>query len=317
MSYFNRPDRRDLIPPPSPLYMNVCHWPWGLEISPRCCVVLLGKMVVSADTIRTAVGIMGNATALVLFFSPAPTFCRIWKSRSVEQFPATPYLATLLNCMMWVLYGLPMVHPHSTLVLTINGSGLVIELIYVLVFLGCSHGDQRLRVLLVLLLEIAFVGAVGALILTLVHSHERRSLIAGVLCVIFGAGMYAAPLAAMRQVIRTRSVEFMPLPLSLASFVNGLCWTTYATIRFDLFITIPNGLGVAFAVAQLALHAVYHGSTARQKIGGRREAEIGLVKPNGRSLEEEVAKGIRIESGVISIEETNKSSMGTNKNLEV
>lgn len=98
---------------------------------------------------------------------------------------------------MWVLYGLPMVHPHSTLVLTINGSGLVIELIYVLVFLGCSHGDQRLRVLLVLLLEIAFVGAVGALILTLVHSHERRSLIAGVLCVIFGAGMYAAPLAAM------------------------------------------------------------------------------------------------------------------------
>lgn len=60
MSYFNRPDRRDLIPPPSPLYMNVCHWPWGLEISPRCCVLLLGKMVVSADTIRTAVGIMGR-----------------------------------------------------------------------------------------------------------------------------------------------------------------------------------------------------------------------------------------------------------------
>ena len=75
---------------------------------------------------------------------------------------------------------------------------------------------------------------------------------------------------------------------------------------------------MAFAVAQLALHAVYHGSTARQKKGGRREAEIGLVKPNGRSLEEEVvAKGIRVESGVISVEETNKSSMGTNKNLEV
>ncbi|RRT74800.1 hypothetical protein B296_00001595 [Ensete ventricosum] len=239
---------------------------------------------------------------------------------------------------MWVLYGLPMVHPHSTLVLTINVSGLVIELVYVLVFLGCSHGDQRRRVLLVLLLEIAFVGAVGALVLTLVHSHERRSLIAGVLCVVFGTGMYAAPLAAMvgldldglqRQVIRTRSVEFMPLPLSLASFLNGLCWTTYATIRFDLFITvsrssssqslmldnsIPNGLGVAFAVAQLALHMVYHGSTARQKKGGRREAEIGMVKPNG-SLEEEPANGVRVDSGVVSVEETNKSSMG-NKNLE-
>lgn len=73
-------------------------------------------------------------------------------------------------------------------------------------------------------------------------------------------------------------------------------------------------MGVAFAVAQLALHVVYRGSTARQKKGGRREAEIGLVKPNG-SLEEELAKGIRVESGVISVEETNKSNMGTNKNL--
>ncbi|URD72959.1 sugar transmembrane transporter [Musa troglodytarum] len=289
-------------------------------------------MVVSADTIRTAVGVIGNATALVLFFSPA-----IWKSRSVEQFPAAPYLAALLNCMMWVLYGLPMVHPHSTLVLTINGSGLVIELVYVLVFLGCSHGDQRLRVLSVLLVEVALVGAVGALILTLVHGHERRSLIAGVLCVIFGTGMYAAPLCAMvrsrmasvitwfgsgwvqRQVIRTRSVEFMPLPLSLASFLNGLCWTTYATIRFDLYITIPNGLGVAFAVAQLALHVVYRGSTARQKKGGRREAEIGPVKPSGSGgLEEELANGMRVDSGVVSVEETNASSVGTtNKHLEV
>lgn len=41
-----------------------------------------------------------------------------------------------------------------------------------------------------------------------------------------------------REVIKTKSVEFMPFSLSLACFINGACWTAYALIRFDLFITV-------------------------------------------------------------------------------
>ncbi|URE37075.1 sugar transmembrane transporter [Musa troglodytarum] len=239
---------------------------------------LLPKMVVSAETFRTVVGIIGNGTALVLFLSPAPTFHRIWRSGSVEQFHATPYLATLLNCLFWILYGLPMVHPHSTLILTINGSGLVIELVYVLIFLRCCDRARKLRVFSVLVAEILLVGAVAAVDLTLVHGYQRRSLIVGVLCVVFGTVMYAAPLSVMQQVIKTKSVEFMPLSLSLASFLNGVCWTTYALIRFDLFITIPNGLGVAFAVAQLVLHVMYHASTKQQIKERKMKIEMGEAK---------------------------------------
>ncbi|KAJ8486022.1 hypothetical protein OPV22_018507 [Ensete ventricosum] len=216
-------------------------------------------MRISADTIRTVFGIIGNGTALVLFFSPVPTFRRIWKSGSVEQFHATPYLATLLNCMFWILYGLPM----------------------------------RLRVLLVLVIEILFVGAVAAIVLTIVHGYMRRSLIVGVLCVIFGTLMYASPLSVMKQVIQSKSVEFMPLFLSLASFFNGICWTIYALIRFDLFITIPNGLGVAFAVAQLILYMMYRGSTARQMKERKQKMEMGLVNTNG-SLKDDLENGTKI-----------------------
>ncbi|WOK91367.1 hypothetical protein Cni_G00058 [Canna indica] len=221
----------------------------------------------------------------VLVVIGSPTFRRIWRSRSVEQFSAAPYLATLVNCMLWLLYGLPMVHPHSTWILTVNGAGLVIELIYVLIFLGFSEGEGRLRVLLVLVAEVVFVGGASAVILVLVHSHEHRSLIAGVLCVIFGTVMYAAPLSVMRQVIKSRSVEFMPLSLSLGYLLNGLCWTTYAIIHFDPFLTIPNCLGVAFALAQLVLHMMYRESTARQMEERKREADQNLdmerVKTNG------------------------------------
>ncbi|RLM80967.1 bidirectional sugar transporter SWEET4 [Panicum miliaceum] len=217
--------------------------------------------MVSPDTIRTAIGVIGNGTALVLFLSPVPTFIRIWKKGSVEQYSPVPYIATLLNCMIWVLYGLPLVHPHSMLVITINGTGLVIELTYVTLFLHCSRGAARRKVFLLVVAEIVFVGVVAVLVLNLAHTYERRSMIVGILGVLFGIGMYAAPLSIMKIVIQTKSVEYMPLSLSLASLVNAICWTAYALIKFDLYITIPNGLGVLFAGAQVVLYAIYYKST--------------------------------------------------------
>ncbi|CAL4888274.1 unnamed protein product [Urochloa decumbens] len=229
--------------------------------------------MVSQDMIRTVIGIIGNGTALVLFLSPVPTFIRIWKKGSVEQYSPVPYVATLLNCMMWVMYGLPLVHPHSMLVITINGTGMAIELTYVTIFLLYSSGAARRKVLLLVAAEIAFVGAVAALVLTLAHTHERRSMIVGILCVLFCIGMYAAPLSVMKMVIQTKSVEYMPLFLSLASLANGICWTAYALIRFDLYITIPNGLGVLFAVAQLILYAIYYKSTQEIIEARKRKAD--------------------------------------------
>ena len=115
----------------------------------------------------------------------------------MEQYSPVPYVATLLNCMIWVLYGLPLVHPHSMLVVTINGTGLVIELVYVTLFLLCSRGAARRKVSILLAAEVAFVGAVAILVLSLAHTYERRSMIVGILGVLFGIGMYAAPLSVM------------------------------------------------------------------------------------------------------------------------
>lgn len=73
---------------------------------------------------------------------------KIVKKKSVEQFKPDPYLATVLNCMMWVLYGMPFVQPDSLLVITINGGGLVIELIYVTIFFVYSDSQMRVSPLI-------------------------------------------------------------------------------------------------------------------------------------------------------------------------
>ncbi|KAM5571226.1 hypothetical protein ABKV19_011707 [Rosa sericea] len=194
--------------------------------------------MVSADAARTVVGIIGNLISFFLFLSPVPTFVRIWKKGSVEQYSPVPYLATLINCMVWTLYGLPIVHPDSTLVWTINGSGTVIEVVYIILYLIYSDKKKRLMVVLVVAVEIIFIGVLTALVLTLAHTHTKRSLIVGIISIAFNIMMYAAPLTVMKLVITTKSVEYMPFFLSFASFANGLAWTAYALIRFDPFITL-------------------------------------------------------------------------------
>ncbi|XP_062185027.1 bidirectional sugar transporter SWEET6a-like [Phragmites australis] len=221
--------------------------------------------MISPDAARNIVGIIGNVISFGLFLSPVPTFWRICKRKDVEEFKPDPYLATLLNCMLWVFYGIPIVHPNSILVVTINGIGLVIEGSYLIIFFLYSTNKKRLKMLAVLGVEAAFMLIVVLSVLLAAHTHEKRSMIVGILCVIFGSAMYASPLTIMRKVITTKSVEYMPFFLSLVSFLNGICWTAYALIRFDLYVTIPNGLGAFFGLVQLILYACYYKSTPKKE----------------------------------------------------
>jgi len=63
--------------------------------------------------------------------------------------------------------------------------------------------------------------------------------------------MYGAPLSVMWEVVRTKSVEFMPLPLSAMSFLNSAVWSLYGFYVQDSYIAMPNNLGTVLTVAQV------------------------------------------------------------------
>ena len=73
------------------------------------------------------------------------------------------------------------------------------------------------------------------------------------------------------MVIQTKSVEYMPLFLSLASFFNGVCWTAYALIRFDPYITVSRS-GTRTAVIPTPLLDVMHLVWFRDHVNGHVKA---------------------------------------------
>ncbi|XP_022767443.1 bidirectional sugar transporter SWEET5 [Durio zibethinus] len=217
--------------------------------------------MVTTETTRTIVGIIGNVISFFLFLSPVPTFAKIWKAKSVQEFKPDPYVATVLNCMMWVFYGLPIVHPDSVLIITINGIGLFIELTYVSIFLIYSPGQKRRRIVIYLLIEVIFMAIVIFITLFVFHTTKNRSMFVGILAIIFNVGMYTSPLTVMHMVIRTRSVKYMPFTLSLFNFFNGVIWVIYASLKFDPYVLAPNGLGSLSGLVQLLLYAYFYRTT--------------------------------------------------------
>ncbi|KAG7991292.1 hypothetical protein I3843_02G067900 [Carya illinoinensis] len=191
-----------------------------------------------------------------MFLSPVGTFWRIIKQRSTEQFESLPYICTLLSSSLWTYYGI--IKAGELLVATVNGFGILVETIYVTLFLIYAPGRSKAKtVILVGLLDVGFL-AVAIFVTRLALQGETRIAALGILCAGLNIVMYSSPLAVMRTVVTTKSVEYMPFFLSFFFFLNGGTWTFYALLMRDYFLLVPNGSGFLLGTVQLVLYAIYY-----------------------------------------------------------
>ncbi|KAK4477851.1 hypothetical protein RD792_017114 [Penstemon davidsonii] len=181
-------------------------------------------------------GVLGNITAALLFLSPVPTFWRILKNRSTEEFESVPYIILFLNASLWTYYGL--ITPNGFLLVTINGFGATVQAIYILIFL--IFATTRMKVKTAILVVVLDVGVVvGAILITrLTMGLEAQIDTIGLMCTCVTIISFASPLAAMKTVILTKSVEYMPFLLSFFYFLTAFSWTVYAILVRDLFIGV-------------------------------------------------------------------------------
>jgi len=201
------------------------------------------------------VGILGNIISILVFTSPIATFRRVIRNKSTEEFRWLPYVTTLLCTSLWTFYGL--LKAGGLLIITVNGAGAALQAVYVALYLAYAPRDTKVKMAKVVVgVNICFFAAVVVVGLVALHGAVRLFAV-GVLCSALTIGMYAAPMAAMRTVVKTRSVEYMPFSLSFFLFLNGGIWSVYSLLVKDYFIGIPNAMGFAMGTAQLALYMAY------------------------------------------------------------
>ncbi|XP_044499627.1 bidirectional sugar transporter SWEET17-like [Mangifera indica] len=215
-------------------------------------------------------GVIGNVISVLVFLSPARTFWRILKHKSTENFESLPYICTLLNSSLWTYYGI--IRPGEYLVATVNGFGALVEAVFVILFLIYAPSKQiRDRTaVLVGILDVGFL-ATAILVTRLALQGELRTIALGFICAGLNVVTYASPLSAMKTVVTTKSVEYMPFLLSFFLFLNGGIWALYALLVGDIFLGVPNGAGFVLGAAQLVLYAMYRNGKPSKTAGNALE----------------------------------------------
>ncbi|WVZ98166.1 hypothetical protein U9M48_043635 [Paspalum notatum var. saurae] len=66
-----------------------------------------------------------------------------------------------------------------------------------------------------------------------------------------------APREKKKQVIKTKSVEFMPFYLSVFSLLTSFTWMLYGILGKDLYLTVPNSTGCLTGILQLVVYCIY------------------------------------------------------------
>ncbi|KAL6564251.1 Bidirectional sugar transporter sweet14 [Orobanche minor] len=228
--------------------------------------------VSSPSTIAYAFGILGNIVSFLVYLAPVPTFYRIFKKKSTEGFQAVPYAVALFSAMIYLYYAF--LKQNEIILITINSVGFVMEITYLTIYM--IYATKISRVFTTKLLLVFNVSSLGFIIAGtyILAKGPLRVTIVGWICAVFSVSVYAAPLSIMRQVIRTRSVEFMPFSLSFFLTICSVVWFFYGFLISDFYIAAPNTLGFTFGIIQMVLYAVYKSKKQNQPSAESRVHDI-------------------------------------------
>jgi solute carrier family 50 protein (sugar transporter) len=214
----------------------------------------------STDVIGITLGYLGMITAIGLFLTPLETMHHIALVRDIEGFSEIPYVASWATCALWIAYGVAT--PGRLLPLMTNIFGFFMQSMYCRMCFVYSASDTHERIKTRWLISGGFglfvVATAFLLQLSpgsrdLLNGDSAATLLLGICASVLNIFTYAGPLAAAGQVIKTHSVKFMPLSLTMMTLLCSVAWFMYAVYLRDFFIGIPNALGVILALLQVVV----------------------------------------------------------------
>ncbi|XP_022886780.1 bidirectional sugar transporter SWEET9-like [Olea europaea var. sylvestris] len=261
-----------------------------------------------------AFGLLGNIISFMVYLAPMPTFYQIYKKKSSEGFQSVPYVVALFSAMLWMYYAF-LKSDNTTLLITINSVGCFIETTYICFYLFYAPKKVPTLKLIVMLIVCGF----GLIVLSnqLAVKASERAHVVGWICLVFSLCVFIAPLGIVRQVIRTKSVEYMPFLLSFFLTISAVMWFFYGLLLKDYNIAIPNVLGFSFGVLQMVLYVVYKNAdkSDKKKLPEIPKNIIILEEHKIPELTEQSIDIVEI-SALLNAEKIPVASMPTNDGIE-
>mmetsp|Transcript_6763 Transcript_6763/g.16640 ORF Transcript_6763/g.16640 Transcript_6763/m.16640 type:complete len:282 (-) Transcript_6763:303-1148(-) len=199
------------------------------------------------------------ATSVLCSLAPLPTILEVSRTKSVGSLPLLPYSSMAANGFIWALYGVLTDNPA---IKWANIMGTVLGAYYVKAFSKYNPpGSSNLPGTITQhMLAVAWIVFANGFIVT--NFPKKAAEIVGKEGVLIYIILFASPLAALKNVIETKSADSIPLPFTIASTINLSLWSVVGLLLLNDFnLYFPSMIGLLCALAQLFLKGMY-GSNA-------------------------------------------------------
>ncbi|CAM0957362.1 unnamed protein product [Alopecurus aequalis] len=209
--------------------------------------------------LHVTTGIIGSIVCLLLYAAPILTFKKVIKKGSVEEYSCIPYILTLFSSLIYTWYGLPVVSSgwENWTLSGISSLGVLFESTFIIIYTWFAPREKKKLVMMMVCPILISFGTAVFFSSFSIHTHRMRKVCVGSIGLVTSVLMYGSPFVAVKQVIRTKSVEFMPFYLSLFSFLTSLLWMLYGILGRDPFLTAPSAIGCLMGILQLVVYHIY------------------------------------------------------------
>ena len=214
--------------------------------------------MVENELIKSIFGWIGFTISIYFYLSPVVPFIKVVKGEiKYKDAPFILLLCNIMNCIMWIDYGLV---KNTFLVYFTCAIGGAITLIWItiyLIFLG------KKIFLICLLSNLLLMGLIfGITYLFYIINIE----ITGYAALVFNVLMLISPGEKIFTVIKTGKYELIPIFSTIGSLLNSGCWLLFGIFQNDLKLIIPNGLGLFFSIIQVLVYYIYYKKCKKELI---------------------------------------------------
>lgn len=191
------------------------------------------------------IGSIAMIFCIIYFISPIYEISKLIKKQiKTNAMPYLIYFCTILNTETSVLYGILV---KSWPFYICNGVGCVLNIIYLIIFiLNCKKTPIKKEYLILMLLTLVFGSFFGFLFLV------KNLNVCGTISSFLNTFMIFAPFQKVSDSFKYKDNKFIPVSITLFLFLSCLFFMIYGLMKdLDLYITVPNILGVLFCCSQI------------------------------------------------------------------
>lgn len=210
---------------------------------------------------------------IVLFIIPYWDVKEIYKTKETSKFPYLLFINFAIQCYAWFWYGIGI---NSTSVYLCNLVGLIANTGYIIVFtLSTNLSDQYKKGI------ISFICLLLVVLFSISIMITIPIRVYGIVAVVFNSLALFSSGQKIKDAIDKEDNSFIPIRIIIIVLFNSAFWIAYAiTIGFDLFIIIPNMIGIIMATIQIYLFKKYDKTNETDAMINNIKSRLGLNTPD-------------------------------------